>query len=101
METKPVLRRRFLLTSAATLGSGAAFTRSAHAAPADALDADIVPTQRDLAEIRGRKRKAARPPKAANLRDFRKNPYLRPVGEPLSADEQARNKPPVAQGAGL
>lgn len=111
MDPKPVSRRRLLLSSAATLGSGMVFTRLGSAAPLDIPDAsdlvaDILDRQGPLLEsilsdLRKRKAGVARPPNPVALRRDRRNPYFGPIGQPLDAAEQSRNKPGPAAGRGL
>lgn len=97
-QSRSFSRRLLLGSSAAVIASGAAFTAPVHAAPKD----DDVTAPAAITAIRGKKGKGKKVPNAATVRDFNRNPHLRPVGPPLNAAEQAQYKRPItASGPGL
>jgi hypothetical protein len=84
------------------LVSGAALAGSVRAAPPDDLPTpDEVTAPDAIAKIRGNKKKGKRVPNAATLRNFDKNPHLKPQGNKFSAAEQAQYTPQSASGRGL
>lgn len=109
MHPKSVSRRLLLGSSALAVATAAAFTAPGRAAPnANALDnaadASDVTSPAEISQIRGKKKKQGKKvPNAAMLRDFDKNPHLRPMGAPLSPAEQAQYKQQAtaASGRGL
>jgi hypothetical protein len=102
-QSRPFSRRYLLGSSALALVSGATLAGSVRAAPKDdPATSDDVTDLNTIAKTRGNKKKGKKPPKAAMIRDFDRNPHLSPQGPPLSPAEQAQYKQAItATGRGL